>query len=386
VSRPAPPPAAAEPLLVTRPDLPPLAELLPALESIWASRQLTNQGPFHQRLEEALARHLDVPALSLFCNGTVALLAALRTLALDRPADGGEVITTPYSFVATAHVLRWVGLTPVFVDIDPATFALDPRHLEAARTPRTRAVMPVHVYGYPCDTAAIDAFAQRHDLKVLYDAAHAFGVRTAGPGLLRAGNLTVLSFHATKVFHTFEGGAVVCADERTKRQLDRIRNFGFVDEVTVDSIGINGKMNELQAAVGLLQLPRLELHRQRRAAIDTAYREGLADLASRGQVLLPPVSRADAHNHGYFPLRVTAAFTGGRDGLYQRLRTAGIHARRYFHPLITEFPMYTGMPGAGADRLPVATQVAREIICLPMHGSLSDDDIERVLHEIHAAA
>lgn len=373
-------------MLVTKPDLPPLAELLPALESIWESRHLTNQGPFHQRLEEALAEHLDVPALSLFCNGTVALLAALRALALDKQAGDGEVITTPYSFVATAHVLRWVGLTPVFVDIDPATFALDPRQLSAALTPRTRAVMPVHVYGYPCDTAAIDGIARQHGLKVLYDAAHAFGVRTLGAGLLRAGDLSVLSFHATKVFHTFEGGAVVCPDLRTKQQLDRIRNFGFVDEVTVDSIGINGKMNELQAAVGLLQLPNLETHRRRRAAVDAAYRDGLSDLVSQGAVMLPPTPTADTHNHGYFPLRVRAGFAGGRDALYRHLRTAGIYARRYFHPLISEFPMYTAMPGAGPDRLPVATQVAREILCLPMHASLSDEDIERVLHAIRSAA
>jgi len=373
------------PILVTQPDLPPLAELLPSLELLWESRHLTNQGPFHQRLEQALAEHLQVPALSLFCNGTVALLAALRALALDGQAEGGEVLTTPYSFVATAHVLRWVGLTPVFVDIDPETFAIDPARLEAALTPRTRAVLPVHVYGYPCDTVAIDAFARRHGLKVLYDAAHAFGVRTPGPGLLRAGDLSVLSFHATKVFHTFEGGAVIGPDARTKQQLDRIRNFGFVDEVTVDSIGINGKMNELQAAVGLLQLPRLEDHRQRRAAVDAAYRAGLADLAASGAVVLPPVSRADAHNHGYFPLRVTAAFGCGRDDLYQRLREAGIYARRYFHPLISEFPMYSAMPGADPAQLPVATQIAREILCLPMHASLTDDEVERVLREIRRA-
>lgn len=373
---------ALPPLQVTRPDLPALDELLPALRAIWDSRQLTNHGPFHQQLEAALAEHLRVPALSLFCNGTVALLAALRALALDEHPDGVEVLTTPYSFVATTHALRWAGLTPVFVDIEPGSFGLDPARLAAALTPRTRAILPVHVYGHPCDTTAIDAFAKRHGLKVLYDAAHAFGV----PGVLRAGDLSVLSFHATKVFHTFEGGAVVAPDAPTKRRLDQIRNFGFVDEVTVDTVGINGKMNELQAAVGLLQLPHLETRRLRRAAVDRAYRAALADLAAEGMLALPPAPPSDAHNFGYFPLRVCPGFGHSRDGLYRRLRDAGILARRYFHPLISEFPMYTAMPGADPAQLPVATRMAREVLCLPMHAGLSDEDVARVVQEIRRAA
>lgn len=367
----------APPLTVTRPDLPPLDELLPTLRSLWDSRQLTNNGPLHQRLEAELCAFLDVPELALFCNGTIALLAGLRALGLEE----GEVITTPFSFVATSHALRWTGLTPVFADIEPHTLTLDPARVAAAITPRTRALLPVHVYGHPCRTAELDALARRHGLKVLYDAAHAFGVRE--PGLLRAGDLSVLSLHATKVFHTFEGGAVICPDAATKWQLHQIRNFGFVDELTVDTLGINGKLNELQAAVGLAQLPHFERWRLRRAQIDRRYRDGLSGIPG---LALPPAPDPMRHNHGYFPVRIGPDFGCSRDALHGRLRGEGIYTRRYFHPLISTFPMYRDLPSAAASNLPVATAAAAEILCLPMYADLSDGDADRVVSALARGA
>jgi dTDP-4-amino-4,6-dideoxygalactose transaminase len=367
------------PLQVFRPDLPPLDDLMPALQALWDSRLLTNNGPFVQRLEGELAEFLGVPAVLLFCNGTQALLAALRALDLG---EGGEVLTTPFSFVASAHVLRWAGLTPVFVDVEPETFTLDPARLAAALTPRTRAILPVHVYGHPCDSAAIDVFAERHGLRVLYDAAHAFGVRCAARPLWPAGALSVLSFHATKVFHTLEGGAVIVHEPALAQRLAQIRNFGFVDELTVDQLGINGKMNELQAAIGSLQLPRFAANTARRAAVDAAYRRALA---GRPGLQLPPLPvgpPGDAHNFGYFALRVQAGFGETRDALCDRLRSLGIVARRYFHPLISEFPMYREMPGADPANLPVATRLAREVLCLPLHAGLDDADVRRVVRAV----
>jgi dTDP-4-amino-4,6-dideoxygalactose transaminase len=366
------------PTFVTQPDLPPLAEFMPALEAIWQSRQLTNNGLFHQQLERDLCAFLDVPAISLFCNGTIALMAAVAALGLT-----GEVITTPYSFVATTHALRWSGLTPVFVDIEPGGFNLDPNQVEAAITPRTSAILPVHVYGYPCATDALAAIAGHHGLKLLYDAAHAFGVQLASQNLLRAGDLSVLSFHATKVFHTLEGGAVVCHDQQTKRRLDQLKNFGFVDEVTVQGMGINGKMNELQAALGSLNLPRFAENNQRRAALDACYRRELGDLPG---IVLPPHSPAALHNHGYFPLQVTPEFGRSRDALYEVLHHANVMARRYFYPLISEFPLYAGLPSAAAQNLPVATQLARQILCLPIYAELDESECLRIAAVIRQAA
>ena len=366
------------PIFVTQPDLPPLAELMPALEAIWQSRQLTNNGPFHQQLERDLCAFLDVPAISLFCNGTLALMAAVAALGLT-----GEVITTPYSFVATTHALRWSGLTPVFVDIEPGSFNLDPKLVEAAITAHTSAILPVHVYGYPCDTDALAAIADQHGLKLLYDAAHAFGVQLTGQNLLHAGDLSVLSFHATKVFHTLEGGAVVCPDQATKRRLDQLKNFGFVDEVTVQGMGINGKMNELQAALGSLNLPRFADNNLRRAAVDACYRRELAELPG---IVLPPHSPAASHNHGYFPLQVTPEFGCSRDALYQTLRGAQVMARRYFHPLISAFPMYAGLPTAAASNLPVASRVAGQILCLPIYAGLEPSECLRITGLIRQAA
>lgn len=355
---------------VTRPALPPLDEFIPYLRRIWDSRQLTNNGPFHQQLEAELARHLGVPHVALFANGTVALITALQALRIE-----GEVITTPYSFVATAHALLWNGITPVFADIDPRSLNLDPARIEAAITPRTTAILPVHCYGHPCDVDAIAAIGRRHGLKVIYDAAHAFGVRWRGGSLLDHGDLSVLSFHATKVFNTFEGGAIVCHDAQTKQHIDHLKNFGFVDEVTVVAPGINGKMSEFNAALGLLQLRGFAAVLAERQALDARYRSALAGVA--GVRCLAPAADEEP-NFGYFPVLVGPGHPCGRDELYRRLLDAGIHARRYFHPLISEFPMYRHLPSAAAANLPAATRVAAEVICLPLYPGLDPAIVDRV--------
>lgn len=365
-------------IYVTQPHLPPLDDLMPLLEQIWSTRVLTNGGPFHARLEHELAEYLGVPHVSLFCNGTIALVAALQSLRIT-----GEVITTPYSFVATAHSLLWNGIKPVFVDIDPQTLNIDPSRIEAAITPQTTAIMPVHCYGHPCDVDAIQRIADTYGLRVIYDAAHAFGVKCHCGSVLAHGDLSVLSFHATKVFNTFEGGAIVCPDARTKQRIDHLKNFGFVDEVTVVAPGINGKMNELQAAVGLLQLQTVDEAIAARARIDSLYRGRLA--AIRGIRCLPTAGEA-RWNHAYFPIFVEPEFPLSRDALYQRLREREIWARRYFYPLISEFPMYRAMPSSNPANLPVATRAARQILCLPIYPALTDDDAARVVDAIATAA
>lgn len=363
-------------ITVTRPLLPPLTDFLPYLEQIWASGQLTNGGPFHARLEAAVAERLGVGHVSLTGNGTLALMLAIRALDLR-----GEIITTPFSFVATSHALRWAGLTPVFADIDPVSLNLDPAAAEAAITPRTGGLLPVHVYGRPC-ALALDELARARGLPLLYDAAHAFGAR-ATPALAGRGDMAVLSFHATKVFHTFEGGAVVSPDAETKRRVDRLRNFGFASETEVVDVGINAKMNELQAAFGLLHLDRLDAAIAARAAIAAAYRAGLADVPG---IACPTPSALATDNHGYFPIRVGVDHPGGRDGLYRRLREAGILARRYFHPLISDFPMYRDAPGAQPDNLPVARRVAAEILCLPIFPDMTAADRDRVIEVVRRPA
>jgi dTDP-4-amino-4,6-dideoxygalactose transaminase len=370
--------ASATPIHVTQPHLPALDDFIPLLREIWDRKVLTNGGPFHQRLEAALAEHLGVGHIALFANATLALVTALQALRIT-----GEVITTPYSFVATAHSLLWNGIQPVFVDIDPETLNLDPARIEAAITPRTTAIMPVHCYGRPCDVAAIQRIADSYNLKVIYDAAHAFGVRTDAGSVLAHGDLSVLSFHATKVFNTFEGGAIVCPDARTKTRIDHLKNFGFVDEVTVVAPGINGKMNEFQAALGLLQLQGIDAAIARRRAIDARYREALAGV--RGIRCVAP-HRDAANNHSYFPILVGPEFPLARDALYALLKARGIHGRRYFHPLITQFPMYRGLPSAAAGHLPVATAVAQQVICLPIYPALADADVDRVCEVIAQAA
>ena len=360
-----------KPIYVAQPLLPPLEEFIPYLESIWESKILTNNGPYHQQLEQALCEHLGVKHIALFTNGTVALVTALQTLRIQ-----GEVITTPYSFVATAHSLLWNAIDPVFVDVDPKTLNLDPARIEAAITPQTTAIMPVHVYGHPCDVDRIQKIADNYGLKVIYDAAHAFGVQDRGGSVLRHGDLSVLSFHATKVFTTFEGGAIVCPDAKTKQRVDHLKNFGFVDETIVVAPGINGKMNEFSAALGLLQLKRVADALQRRKAIDARYREGLAGV--KGIHCLEGAGETAA-NYAYFPILVRPGYPLTREALYKKLRDNGVHARRYFYPLISDFPMYRGLPSAAQSNLPVASKAASEVLCLPIYPALSDEQVDCVV-------
>lgn len=359
------------PIYVTRPSLPPLEELQPYLEQIWRSRVLTNGGPFHQQLERKLCEYLDVEHLALFSNGTLALVTALRALNIT-----GEVITTPYSFVATAHALLWNGIQPVFADIDPQSLNLASWRIEAAITENTRAILPVHCYGNPCAIDEIERIAARHGLKVIYDAAHAFGVRQGEQSILRAGDLSVLSFHATKVFNTFEGGAIVCATAEMKRRIDNLKNFGILDEVSVPEQGINAKMCEFNAAVGLLQLNHIEREIARRGEIDRLYRRllspvgGIRCIGDRVTEITP--------NHSYFPILIDSDYPLTRDQLYEKLKTRNILSRRYFYPLISDFPMYRGHPSASPTNLPVATAAALKILCLPMYSGLSDAEVEAI--------
>lgn len=359
------------PIYVTQPSLPPLEEFLPYLQQIWDSKVLTNGGPFHLQLEQALCEFLGVKYLSLFTNGTIGLVTALQALRIT-----GEVITTPYSFVATAHSLLWNGIKPVFVDIDPVTLNLDPDRIEEALTPQTTAIMPVHCYGHPCDVVRIQKIADTYGLKVIYDAAHAFGVQLHSGSILNHGDLSVLSFHATKVFNTFEGGAIVCPDAKTKQRIDHLKNFGFVDELTVVAPGINGKMSEFNAALGLLQLKGIDGALARSKEIDTNYRQqlvgvkGIRCLSDAGEKLA---------NYGYFPILIEPEYPLSRDSLYQQLRDHNIYARRYFYPLISEFPMYRGLPSAAQSNLPVAKKASDQVICLPIYPALDAEDQAKII-------
>jgi dTDP-4-amino-4,6-dideoxygalactose transaminase len=365
-----------KPIYVTQPYLPPLEEFIPYLEKIWDNKVLTNGGPFHQQLEKALCEYLGVDHIALFTNGTIALVTALQALRIT-----GEVITTPYSFVATSHSLLWNGIKPVFVDIDPNTLNLDPVKIEAAITPQTTAIMPVHCYGHPCDVEAIQKIADNYNLKVIYDAAHAFGVQDAQGSILRHGDLSVLSFHATKVFNTFEGGAIVCPDAKTKIRIDQLKNFGHVGEVTVVAPGINGKMSEFNAALGLLQLKYIDQALARRKAIDEAYREQLKVV--NGIHCLKAAGEKTA-NYSYFPILVEANYPISRDDLYQRLKDSGIHPRRYFYPLISDFPMYRGLPSAHRENLPAATNAAQQVLCLPIYPDLDMSVVDEITRFIAA--
>ena len=365
-----------KPIYVTQPFLPPLEEFIPYLEQIWTNKMLTNDGPFHQQLERALCEHLGVEHIALFTNGTIALVTALQALRVT-----GEVITTPYSFVATSHSLLWNGIKPVFVDIDPNTLNLDPAKIEAAITPHTTAIMPVHCYGHPCDIEAIQNIADIYNLKVIYDAAHAFGVEDAKGSVLRHGDLSVLSFHATKVFNTIEGGAIVCPDAKTKVRIDHLKNFGHVGEVTVVAPGINGKMSEFNAALGLLQLKYIDQALARRKAIDAKYRERLASV--KGIHCLNDAGEKVA-NYSYFPILVGADYPISRDDLYQKLKDYGIDPRRYFYPLISDLPMYRGLPSSHRENLPVATVAAQRVLCLPIYPDLEMSVVDEVTRFIAA--
>lgn len=360
-----------KPIYVTQPSLPPIEDFTRYLETIWENKILTNGGPFHAQLESELCDYLGVKYISLFTNATIALVTALQALRIT-----GEVITTPYSFVATAHSLLWNGIKPVFVDIEQHTLNLDPAKIEAAITPKTTAIMPVHCYGRPCDVDAIQRIADVYNLKVIYDAAHAFGVKCHCGSVLNHGDLSVLSFHATKVFNTFEGGAIVCPDAKTKQRIDHLKNFGFVDEITVVAPGINGKMSELNAAFGLLQLKHVDNALVQRRQIDQAYRDGLNGV--KGITCLNGGEGA-ATNHSYFPVLINDNYPINRDALYLRLKEQNIFARRYFYPLISDFPMYRSMPSAHRNNLPVASRAAEQVLCLPIYPDLISQDQERVI-------
>ncbi len=356
-------------IYVTQPSLPPLEEFIPYLQQIWDSKILSNGGPFHQQLEEVLCEYLDVEHISLFTNGTLALVTALQALRVT-----GEVITTPYSFVATAHSLLWNGITPVFVDIDPDTFNMNPDKIEVAITSKTTAILPVHCYGYPCNVDRIQEIANSHGLKIIYDAAHAFGVQDQGGSILRYGDLSILSFHATKVFNTFEGGAIVCPDANTKQRIDYLKNFGIADETTVIAPGINGKMNEIQAAMGILQLKYVDKAIVRRQEVNDVYRQRLKGVD--GLTIPANNTAAVQHNFSYFPILVEPEYPLSRDALYESLKSQGIFSRRYFYPLISDFSMYKNLPSANLENLMQAAKMAQKVLCLPIYPTLSIRDIE----------
>lgn len=363
-----------KPIFVTQPYLPPLEEFFPYLQQIWDNKILTNNGPFHSELEHSLCEYLGVEHLALLTNGTIALVIALQAL-----RTSGEVITTPYSFVATAHSLVWNNIKPVFVDIDPSTFNLDPDLIEAAITPQTTAILPVHCYGNPCDVLRIQEIADRYGLRVLYDAAHAFGVRQDRESILSHGDMSVLSFHATKVFNTFEGGAIICRDAKTKQRIDYLKNFGFANEVTVTAPGINGKMSEINAAFGLLQLKHVNSAIARRQHISSIYRKSLQKITG---IFVPSAPDSTESNHSYFPVLIGPEYPLSRDELYQRLKEHDIHGRRYFYPLISEFPMYRGLPSAQRTNLPNAWQAAQRVLCLPIYPDLGADDVDHIVSVI----
>ncbi len=359
-------------ITVTSPLLPDLEEFNSLLKEIWKSKWITNNGRFHKQLEKELAAYLKVPYISLFTNGTLPLITALQALRIT-----GEVITTPYSFVATTHSIWWNGIKPVFVDVDPSNCGIDPTKIEAAITPKTTAIMPVHCYGKPCDTKAIQDIADKYGLKVIYDAAHAFGVEVNGESILNAGDMSTLSFHATKVYNTIEGGALVMHDEKTKQRIDYLKNFGFANETTVVAPGINSKMDEMRAAYGILNLRQVDDAIKRRKHVAQRYREALRDVSGITFFEDMPGVR---HNYSYFPIFIDAEkFGKTRDQLYFEMREANVLGRRYFYPLISDFSTYRGLPSASRENLPEAYRLAETVLCLPMHHDLSESDIQRVL-------
>lgn len=360
-------------ITVTSPLLPNLEEFGSMLKDIWDSKWITNNGQFHHLLEKELADYLKVPYISLFTNGTLPLITALQALRIN-----GEVITTPYSFVATTHSLWWNGIKPVFVDIDPNNCGIDPNRIEAAITPNTTAIMPVHCYGQPCDYLAIQEIADKYGLKVIYDGAHAFGVEINGESILNAGDISTISFHATKVFNTVEGGAMIMKDENTKKRIDQLKNFGFVDETTVVAPGINSKMDEIRAAFGVLNLRQVDAAIDSRRKVVTRYRKALRDVDGISFFDDIPGIR---HNYSHFPIFIDAKkFGKTRDELYFEMKKSNILGRRYFYPLISEFSTYRGLPSSSRANLPNAYKIADSVLCLPLHHQLSDSDIERILN------
>lgn len=360
---------------VTQPFLPNLEEFIPYLEDIWQSRILTNNGKYHKELEEALCNYLGVEFISLFSNGTLALITALQELRIT-----GEVITSPFSFVATTHSLWWNGINPVFADVDDKFGNLSPKSIEAAITNKTSAILPIHVYGHPCKTKEIQEIADRYNLKVIYDAAHAFGVTQKGTSILNEGDLSVLSFHATKVFNTFEGGAIVCKDSITKERIDHLKNFGFSDELTVIGPGINGKMNEFQAALGLIQLKHIDEVISKRRFVFDYYFQRLKRFTNLGFIIPDENIK---YNYAYFPILIDEKLTGiKRDFVFEQLKSNNIYCRRYFYPLISNFPTYSGLPSSAKSNLPIANNLSNQVICLPIYPDLSIDELGRIVEII----
>ena len=364
-----------KPIYVTSPLLPSLEDFTFLLKEIWESKMLTNNGNFHQKLEEELAKYLKVPYLSLFTNGTLPLITALQAMRIT-----GELITTPFSFVATTHSLWWNGIKPVFVDIESETCNLDPSKIEAAITPRTTAIMPVHVYGKPCKTKEIQEIANKYGLKVIYDAAHAFGVEINGESILNFGDMATLSFHATKVYNTLEGGALVVHDEQTKKRIDYLKNFGFASETEVVAPGINSKVDEVRAAYGLLNLKQVDHAINSRRKVAIRYRDELQGV--KGITFFNDIPGV-RHNYSYFPIFINAEEYGmTRDELYFKMKEHNVFGRRYFYPLISTFSTYRGLDSANPDNLPIATQMSNNVICLPMHHALSENEVEYILQII----
>jgi len=364
-----------KPIWVTQPSLPPLKEFIPYLEDIWERKWITNNGYYHQEFEKKLAEYLGVKYISLVSNGTLALIIALKALDIT-----GEVITTPYSFVATSHALKWNGIEPVFCDIEPNYCTLDPQKIEAAISPMTTAILPVHVYGNPCNVEEIKKIADKYGLKVIYDAAHAFGVKIGDNPIVNFGDISVLSFHATKIFTTFEGGAIVCHDKEMKARIDFLRNFGFADEITVIGIGINAKMNELQAAFGLLSLKYIQEEINKRKAIAEYYRRHLEDL--KGIKLIDHIIHVE-QNYSYFPVFINEKEFGcSRDQLFRKLKEINIHPRRYFYPLISQFSAYRDLPSASSENLPVAEQISQKVLCLPIYSDLDFKTQKKIIQSL----
>jgi dTDP-4-amino-4,6-dideoxygalactose transaminase len=366
------------PITVTQPFLPPLNEFIPYLEDIWERKWLTNNGFYHKELEKALCGYLKVPYISLFTNGTLPLIVALQALEIT-----GEVITTPYSFVATTHALWWNGIKPVFVDIEEKTGNLNPDRIEAAITPKTTAIVPVHVYGTPCNTEAIQKIANKHGLKVIYDAAHAFGVEKDGESILNAGDISTLSFHATKTYNTAEGGALVCHDETMKKKIDYLKNFGFAGETNVVLPGINGKMDEIRAALGLLNLKYVDHTIEKRQKIASLYRQELKNVM--GITMMPELPNVKS-NYTYFPVFINKdAFGISRNELYEKLKKHNIYGRRYFYPLISSFSPYRNLESAKRENLPVAAKLADSVICLPVYADLEIKEVNKICDVIKGA-
>ena len=362
-------------ITVTSPLLPSLDDFHEMLKEIWDNKWITNNGTFHKQLEKELAEYLGVPYLSLFTNGTLPLITALQAMDIK-----GEVITTPYSFVATTHSLWWNGIKPVFVDVDEKTCNIDPAKIEEAITPATTAIMGVHCYGTPCDTESINKIADKYGLKVIYDAAHAFGVRRNGESVLNEGDISTLSFHATKVYNTIEGGAMIMKDEKTKKQIDYLKNFGFAGETSVVAPGINSKMDEVRAAYGLLNLRKVDEAIKMRRKTAEKYRESLKDIEG---IRMMDESPGTKYNYSYFPIFIDEGkFGRSRDRLYEDLKVKNIFGRRYFYPLISEFAPYRDLPSADKANLPVSHKLADSVLCLPLHHDLSDAETDMIISQI----